>query len=626
MGFFFRRSAQFGPFRLNFSKSGVGASVGVKGARVTMRSGGTTYITVGSHGFYYRETLSRRGGRPQQLRSDIHPNADSNASDEIRTANAADLVDSSSADLVARLNERARAFNPASLLYLLSTVLLVLGASLYRPQYQTPALPDVSNRQGGTPDEYAMLIARYGQPDEVHISRPFGLLTERLAKFLGGHVGVLFVPNGCLDKYGEIKRWAELNTDPPPRGTSPCSTSSNSWSIAGYIDSTRDTPINPSLARELLNSLPVKRRDAPAVQSEAKGGEAGNPVVGGAENRLPPTDLNVMPDPQAIETNLRAQKDAQAHSRRLVFLAIAMLLSGPAALVGGIVMHRQNRESRKTRLFYELGPQEQGRFSVVRQALAHLAGSHTIWRIEGESSNNDWKRNAGASSLVRRSLASIVRVMPERVEANVEVYSLNLGQIRLFFLPDLILYWQMGSFGAVAYDALRIQQSITRFVEDGAVPADSTIVGQTWRYVNRSGGPDRRFNNNRQLPIAQYGVLVFSSSHGLNIHLNTSSAQASAAFAACWAEKDGRPRANDRNEPREHEGVSAQSSRMAQAMRVLGVSASATMADISGAYRHLAQMYHPDKVAGLAPEFQELAERRMREINVAYELLKERGA
>jgi DnaJ-domain-containing protein 1 len=36
----------------------------------------------------------------------------------------------------------------------------------------------------------------------------------------------------------------------------------------------------------------------------------------------------------------------------------------------------------------------------------------------------------------------------------------------------------------------------------------------------------------------------------------------------------------------------------------------------------MAQMYHPDKVASLAPEFQALAEQRMKEINAAYSLLK----
>lgn len=40
------------------------------------------------------------------------------------------------------------------------------------------------------------------------------------------------------------------------------------------------------------------------------------------------------------------------------------------------------------------------------------------------------------------------------------------------------------------------------------------------------------------------------------------------------------------------------------------------------AYRQMAKMYHPDRVANLAPEFIELAEERMKEINAAYEVLK----
>jgi DnaJ-class molecular chaperone len=61
------------------------------------------------------------------------------------------------------------------------------------------------------------------------------------------------------------------------------------------------------------------------------------------------------------------------------------------------------------------------------------------------------------------------------------------------------------------------------------------------------------------------------------------------------------------------------------ARKILGVGDHASAAEISAAYRHLAQMYHPDKVAGLAPEFQALADQRMREINAAYEVLKQNG-
>src|SRR5438270_12836189 len=96
MGYFFRRSARLGPFRLNFSKSGIGASVGVKGARVTMTPRGTTYVTVGSHGFYYRETLSGRTGAPV---SNVPPPVSPQlgyTDGMIETARVAELVDSSS--------------------------------------------------------------------------------------------------------------------------------------------------------------------------------------------------------------------------------------------------------------------------------------------------------------------------------------------------------------------------------------------------------------------------------------------------------------------------------------------------------------------------------------------------
>ncbi len=55
---------------------------------------------------------------------------------------------------------------------------------------------------------------------------------------------------------------------------------------------------------------------------------------------------------------------------------------------------------------------------------------------------------------------------------------------------------------------------------------------------------------------------------------------------------------------------------------VLGVSSNASQVQIAAAYRRLVQQYHPDKVAGMAPEFRELAELRMKEINSAYEYLK----
>ncbi len=56
MGWFYRRSVKFGPFRLNFSKSGIGVSAGIKGARVSTGPKGT-YLNLGANGFYYRQKI-----------------------------------------------------------------------------------------------------------------------------------------------------------------------------------------------------------------------------------------------------------------------------------------------------------------------------------------------------------------------------------------------------------------------------------------------------------------------------------------------------------------------------------------------------------------------------------------
>ena len=57
---------------------------------------------------------------------------------------------------------------------------------------------------------------------------------------------------------------------------------------------------------------------------------------------------------------------------------------------------------------------------------------------------------------------------------------------------------------------------VTKFVESDRVPQDAQIIGQTWKYVNKSGKPDKRFKDNRELPICLYGEIELKSSFGLN--------------------------------------------------------------------------------------------------------------
>jgi DnaJ-domain-containing protein 1 len=130
-----------------------------------------------------------------------------------------------------------------------------------------------------------------------------------------------------------------------------------------------------------------------------------------------------------------------------------------------------------------------------------------------------------------------------------------------------------------------------------------------------------------------YGVVSASSSVGLNLVLHTSNMEAASSFAATFkAFQSGRTRGESAELPPSRKGDRSKKQRPAssscpadieQAMTILGVEPGATLEQIAVAYRHMAQMYHPDKTTGLGPELQKLADERMKEINSAHQTVKQ---
>jgi hypothetical protein len=70
-------------------------------------------------------------------------------------------------------------------------------------------------------------------------------------------------------------------------------------------------------------------------------------------------------------------------------------------------------------------------------------------------------------------------------------------------------------FGAVNYQSLKVElERTTLVIKGGKPPSDARIIEYTWQYVNRRGGPDRRFGNNPQFPVIEVGEVKFSSDSG----------------------------------------------------------------------------------------------------------------
>lgn len=85
--------------------------------------------------------------------------------------------------------------------------------------------------------------------------------------------------------------------------------------------------------------------------------------------------------------------------------------------------------------------------------------------------------------------------------------------------------------GAIDYKDIKVKVSETRFVESCLVPSDAQVIDYTWKYVNKNGTPDKRFNNNRQLPVCLYGSIYISSTSGINVELQCSNIEKTKIFS-----------------------------------------------------------------------------------------------
>jgi hypothetical protein len=181
-------------------------------------------------------------------------------------------------------------------------------------------------------------------------------------------------------------------------------------------------------------------------------------------------------------------------------------------------------------LLYDLEPEVERVYQSLHDAFDSLVGCASSWHVEAEGDVEDWKRNAGATSVVRRQPIRLSKKSPPFVTTNIETPMVPVGRQTLYFFPDRILVFERNAVGAASYRDLMIERSTGRFIEDGVLPQDATVVDRTWKYVNKKGGPDKRFRDNRELPIALYEYIHLTSGSGLNELIQFSRPDAGRAF------------------------------------------------------------------------------------------------
>lgn len=207
------------------------------------------------------------------------------------------------------------------------------------------------------------------------------------------------------------------------------------------------------------------------------------------------------------------------HSR---YVLLGLLLISPYLLIFPIIttllcLYMKNYST--VNLSYKMNTLQKNAFAQQLSSVKKIMASQKISWVKSQSKVFESRYEAGAGKVWDTVPCKIVSQPPFPFSTNLRVLSIQTKQQSVTFFPDKIIIISNDHIVDVPYDGIHYEYEDFNFIENDWVPKDTTVVGSTWRYVNNDGSPDRRFKNNKRLPICGYGKLKITSKTGLNICL-----------------------------------------------------------------------------------------------------------
>lgn len=308
-----------------------------------------------------------------------------------------------------------------------------------------------------------------------------------------------------------------------------------------------------------------------------------------------------------------------------VGLLVSYALGAAVLLLGAAVfsLGRRGAGGPKVRLFYNLDAEAEARFSGVQKACEALAGSEKVWRVDdGEGETADGEMSPAGP----RHQVSVGPLETPEFSANVEIWGIESDGEKLFFLPECVLSYSDERYRPISYGSFGVVYGQSRIAEDGEVPGDAEVGAEPERFPGTNG--TRRPQELGRSPVVAHGSLTITGiTEGQTLRLLVSNKARAVRFARPFGLGKEEVQGGDActaREARARRNAEVAAEKNNALFKILGIEPGVSQAEIHAAYKNKAKMYHPDRVASLAPEVREMAELRMKEINAAYGELKRR--
>ncbi len=292
--------------------------------------------------------------------------------------------------------------------------------------------------------------------------------------------------------------------------------------------------------------------------------------------------------------------------------------------------------------------EKKAHYTIVQKAVRDIGFSMGLWYIAERKPEWDIKRQT--RNQIVRTVASVTQsTLPS---TNISIYSIYFATATsserssdeqcLVFYPNAVAVLQGRSpeqnryeVASALYPEIKVVFSKVKFMENETVPGDSKIIAHDWEHIRVDGGPDRRYSDNKKLPIVSYGLVEIALRQNLVYQFyvsNLAHGQKMVEVLTNYIElhkpfnqTHGKSQSSE-NAHRSSSENKKQSSNLEgkSPYEILGVSKNATLQEITKAYRELARRNHPDRVADMSTVIRTTANAQMKLINAAYEELKKK--
>ena len=172
-------------------------------------------------------------------------------------------------------------------------------------------------------------------------------------------------------------------------------------------------------------------------------------------------------------------------------------------------------------------------YNDLEKSFSSLLLSEKIWDITAARTTNRVAERTAATQQLKRQPVVFDYVSSSIVKSKYQVLRLgNANGRTVQIFPGFIMMMEKnGQFALIEYRELDLSFGPSHFIETERVPRDSQVISHTWTKANKDGSPDKRFKNNRRIPIVQYGSILMKSPTGLLEQYEFSNYAASEAFA-----------------------------------------------------------------------------------------------